>query len=268
MILYPFSFLGDFWEILFLSILTSFVVLLAYKYFSSPAKIKRAKNQVKASIFAIRLYKDFWKVILGSFFKSLLYVMKYFALNFGVIIIILPLLVPLFVQMDVRYGMRAFKAGEEIVIKAGFSQDPKSLEIELLESEHFKPKMNPVFIDAFKDEEKKKPLREVNWKVEAAAAGDTKIRIKVDGKIFEKSLLIGEHKGALSNKKLRDSSISHIEYPVEKVFPEAGELEFIYIQYPGRSVSFLGISMHWILYYLLLTLIIVLAFKKRFGIEF
>ena len=205
--LYPFSFINDFWGILFLSFLTSILVLIVYKYLSSPAKIKEAKDKIKANILAIRLYKDFWKVIAGSFFKSLFYVLKYFALNIGVIIIILPLLAPLFMQMDVRYGMRPFRVGEDIIIKAAFAGNPNELDIKLLESENFKLRMNPVFINAFKDDEKKKPLREVNWKVEAVAEGAGKIRIRVNGEIFEKTLLIGKHNKALSNKKFRNSLI-------------------------------------------------------------
>jgi hypothetical protein len=266
--LYPFSFINDFWGILFLSLLTSLIALIVYKYLSSPTKIKRAKDKIKANILAIRLYKDLWKVIAGSFLKSLFYTMKYFALNIGVIIIILPVLLPLFVQMDVRYGMRPFQVGEEIIIKAAFSQDPNELNIQLLESENFKPKMNPVFINAFKDEEKSKPLREVNWKVEATGEGAAKIRIKVNGKVFEKTLLVGEHKKTLSAKKLAASSIEHFIYPVEDLFPENSELKYIYINYPGKDISFLGMEIHWLIYYLLLVLILVLALRKRFGVEF
>lgn len=267
-ILYPFNLIGDFWGIFFLSVITSFIVLLGYKYFSSPRMIRKAKDMIKANIFAIRLYKDFWRVIIGSFFKSLFYILKYFALNLGTLVIILPLLFPLFVQMDVRYGMRPFQPGEEIVIKTSFSQNPYDLDIKLLDSEYFMPKMNPVFINAYKDGDRQEPLREVNWKVEAKAAGNGGIKIKVNGRVFEKSLLIGSKKEALSNKKSRDSSLEHFIYPVERLLAEKGELEYIYVNYPGKSVSCLGIHTHWLVYYLILVLIIVLALKRRFGVEF
>lgn len=266
--LYPFSFINEFWGILFLSILTSIIALIVYKYVSSPSKIKKAKNKIKANILAIRLYKDFWKVIAGSFFKSLLYVLKYFTLNIGVIIIILPLLLPMFVQMDVRYGMRPFQVGEDIVIKAAFSKNPNDLDIQLLENVNFKPLMNPVFIDAFKDEENKKPLQEVNWKVKVTGHGATKIKIKVNDQVFEKTLLTGKQKKAFSNKKFSASSIEHFIYPVEELFPENDTLKYIYINYPGKNISFLGLGIHWLIYYLLLVLIFVLALRKRFGVEF
>jgi hypothetical protein len=170
--------------------------------------------------------------------------------------------------MDVRYGMRPFRVGEEIIIKAAFNRDPNSMAVGLLDSKHLKPKMNPVFINAFKDEEKKKPMMEVDWKVEAVETGVTAIRIKVNDKTFGKTLVIGKYKRALSNKKFAASTAEHFIYPVEDLFTGQGELKYVYINYPGKSVSFLGLKTHWLVYYLVLTLIIVLALRKKFGVEF
>jgi len=268
-LLYPFGFINEFWGILFLSALMSLVVLLIYKYISSPRLIKDTKNKIKGNILAIRIYKDFWKVIVISFFKSLFYTFKYFILNFGPVLLIVPILFPAFVQMDVRYGMRPYHVGEEIVIKTEFSQDPNELEVQLLDNGYFKPKMNPVFINSYKQlEERKDPIQEVNWKVEAAQEGIAKIEIKVNDKVFEKSLVIGAFRGALSNKKYKDSSLGHFIYPAEGLLTEADTLEDIYIQYPGKSVSFAGIRTHWLIFNLVLVVIIVLAFRKKFGVEF
>lgn len=270
-LMYPFGFINEFWGILFLSILMSLVVLVIYKYISSPRLIKDTKNKIKGNILAIRIYKDFWKIIVSSFFKSLFYTFKYFILNFGPVLLIIPILFPAFVQMDVRYGMRPYQVGEEIVIKTEFSQDPNELDVRLLDNGYFKPKMNPVFINSYKEiEDRKEPIQEVNWKVEAAQQGIAKIEIKVNDRVFEKSLVIGmgDFRGALSNKKYRDSSLGHFIYPSESVMSEADTLENIYIQYPGKSVSFAGIRTQWWVFNIVLVVIIVLAFRKKFGVEF
>jgi hypothetical protein len=270
-LLYPFSFINEFWGILFLSVLMSFVVLYIYKWVSSPKAIKNTKNQIKSSILAIRLYKDLWKVIVASFFKSLYYTFKYFTLNFGPVLLIIPILFPAFVQMDIRYGLEPFQVGDEIVIKAAFEHNPFDLNIKLMENEHFKPKMNPVFINAHIQEEEgdeKVPIKEVNWKVETLKTGVTVIRIKVGDKIFEKRLVIGATRDALSNKKMKDSALGHFIYPAEPLLPGQGEVGHIYISYPGGTISFAGISMHWLIWNLILVVLVVLALKNRFGIEF
>jgi hypothetical protein len=167
--------------------------------------------------------------------------------------------------------MRPYHIGEEIVIKTEFSQDPNELEVQLLDNGYFKPKMNPVFINSYKKlEERKDPIQEVNWKVEAAQEGVAKIEIKVNDKVFEKSLVIGigDFRGALSNKKYKDSSLGHFIYPAEGLLSESDKLKNIYIQYPDKSVSFAGIRTQWWVFNIVLVVIIVLAFRKKFGVEF
>jgi hypothetical protein len=237
----------------------SFVVLYIYKWVSSPTGIKSTKNQIKANILAIRLYKDLWKVIVSSFFKSLYYTFKYFILNFGPVLLIIPILFPAFAQMDARYGLKPFQIEDEIILKAKFAHDIKGMTIELQENPHFKLKMNPVFI---------KSLKEVNWKLEVAKEGITEIQVKVGDRIFEKKLVLGKFRGALSNKMLNKSSWSHFLYPVDPLLPQDGEVVELSVHYPGKDISFLGIEMNWLIWNLILVVLVVLAFKNRFGIEF
>ena len=258
-ILYPFAFLPDFWGILFLTIVVSLVVLVVYKYVSSPAKIKETKDRIKANILAIRLYKDFWRVIGASFLKSLAYTGKYFFLNFGPILFIIPILFPVLAQMDARYGMRSFEKGETFALSARFGQDVRQLKIELLANDVVKPTMNPVFINAYEDEERTKPVREVNWKLETVAEGRTDLQIKVDGQVFSKSLVVGSYRGALSNKKFRLSNIQHFLYPVEKRLDGAVYLEEVSLRYPGKNVMVFGLPIHWLLLHLVLVVFIVLG---------
>jgi hypothetical protein len=257
--LWPLQKLPPFWGIFFLSLLTSLFVLSVYRAVSSPKKVKDTKNQIKAHILAIRLYRDFWKIIVVSFFKSLYYTGKYFVLNLVPLFLVFPLLFLLFVQMDVRYGMRPFRVNEDIVVKAGFSQDIGTLNVELQANSHFQVRMNPVFINS---------LREVNWKLRASQNGASAIAIYVNGTTVRKNLLIGESVPALSNKKMAISSWAHFIYPVEKLLAPTPALKYISLQYPSRSIGFLGIHGHWLFYYLVLTTIIALALKNKFGVEF
>jgi hypothetical protein len=257
--LYPFSFINEFWGILFLSILMSFVVLWIYKWVSSPHLIRAAKDQIKANIMAIRLYKDSGIVIILSFFKSLLYTFKYFGLNFLPLFVIIPILFPLFVQMDIRYGIQPFRPGDEMAIKVKLNKDLRGLNVQLLEDEHYKPKMSPVFIKA---------LKEADWKLEALEPGAIQVKIKVGDRIYEKNVWIGKSRAALSNLKLRVSSLEHFISPAESLLPGSGDVDSIYIRHPGREITFAGITTHWLVYNLILVIIVVLAFKNRFGIEF
>jgi hypothetical protein len=272
LLLSPLAKLPPFWGILLLSLLTSLFVLVVYRAVSSPAKVRETKDRIKANILAIRLYRDFWKTIVASFFKSLYYTAKYFALNLGPVLLVLPLLFLLFVQMDIRYGMRPFRPGEEIVVKARFDRDLAGLDAGVRPDPHFRALMNPVYITA---------LREVDWKLRAGEKGSTAIAITVDGATASKNLVIGDElpaqrlgrrslggPPALSNRRLAASSLANFIYPAEKPLEPGTPLRSVAIEYPARSISFLGIRTHWLVWYLVLTMVIALALKNRFGVEF
>ncbi len=267
-ILSPFNGVNDFWPVLFLSIVLSFIILYILKYISFPKKIVESKEKIKANIFAIRIYKDFWKVILSSFFKSLFHTFKYFVFNLAPFLIIIPLLLPVFSQMETRYGIRPFNPGETIILKANFDNDYKGYKISLVKNEFVKTVMNPVFINAWKDEEKTKPIRVANWKLEAVKNGKTDLKIMIDNEVFSKNLMIGESKASLSDMKYKVSNFGHFLYPAEKLIKNNDILSSIEIHYPGKLIKFLGFKMHWILWNLIIVMVLILAFRKKFGVEF
>jgi len=80
--------------------------------------------------------------------------------------------------------------------------------------------------------------------------------------------MIGKSKLPLSNRKYMNSSFNHFFYPAEELIEENDLLSVIKISYPGKLVSFLGIKMHWILWNLIVVMVLILAFRKRFGVEF
>ncbi|MBN2345443.1 MAG: hypothetical protein JXO51_03565 [Candidatus Aminicenantes bacterium] len=259
LLLAPFAKLPPFWGILFLSLLTSLFVLVVYRAVSSPLKVKETKDRIKANILSIRIYRDFWRSIVSSFFRSVFYTGKYFVLNLGPLLLVLPLLFLLFVQMDIRYGMRPFRPGEAITVKARFAGDIAAVEAALEPNDHFRALMNPVYVDS---------LREVDWKLKAGREGSTFATITVDGAAVSKNLVIGNGLPALSNRKMAASSLEHFIYPAEKLLEAPTAVRSISVRYPPRSISFLGIRTHWLVWYLLLTFAIALALKNRFGVEF
>ena len=267
-VLSPFNGVNDFWPVLILSVILSFIILYILKYISFPKKIVESKDKIKANIFAIRIYKDFWKVIITSFFKSLFHTFRYFVFNLAPFLIIIPLLLPVFSQMEVRYGMRPYDPGETLILKADLVKNYQKKEISLEENELVEPVMRPVFINAWMDEEKTKPVSVVNWKLKTVKEGKTDLGIRIGDRVFSKSIIVGNSKEPLSNRKYRNSNFNHFFYPVEELIESNDVLKSVKISYPGKLVSFLGIKMHWILWNLLIVLILILAFRKRFGVEF
>ncbi len=264
-ILYPFSFLNPFWAVFFLSFVSSIVVLIIYKAVSSPDKIKDAKDKIKGHILAIRIYRDHWKVLLLSFFKSLFYTLKYFTLNFFPIVFILPILFFVFAQMEVRYGYRPFVKGEKAIVKVRLTDDfdLETSDVNLIKSDYVKEKIPPVFVYA---------LNEVDYVLEINKDSSFVLGFEVNGTKYEKkfSVLpkIGNKSEALGIKTFFVSTPEVFLYPAENKIKDNSDVKYIYTKYPSYRINFLGTRLHWLWHYLLWTLIIVLALKNKFGVEF
>jgi len=262
LILYPFGFVNPFWGVFFLSFISSIIVLIIYSKVSNPDKIKDAKDKIKGYILAIRIYRDHWKVLLISFFKSLLYTIKYFALNFGPILFILPILFFVFAQMEMRYGYRPFHQGETTIVKIKFnnSVDINNLNIKIKNNSPVKIEF-PVYIDA---------LNEIDYKMKVVADKTDFFKITINGKEYKKRVSINKknHSKALGIRKYFVSTPATFLYPSEYEKIDNSDIKSISVKYPSYRINFLGTHWHWLIHYLLWTLIIVLAFKKKFGVEF
>ncbi len=251
-LLFPFRNLPPFWGVLWLSLITSVLVLLVYRWLSFPAQVRRAKDSIKAHILAIRIYRDHPGVIVKSFFAAMGNVLRYFALNLVPLLVLFPLLFFLFVQMEWRYGARPFRPGETALMKVRAQED-----VDVLPSDFYKKELK-VRVRA---------LEEVDFRIRPLKEGIGKVLIQCRGERLEKRLVCGELPTYVVEKRFSGTSWEMLLYPWEK--PMASScVRWISIDYPSRSVSFLGIRAHWLLWYLLLILVFVLPVHKKFGIEF
>jgi hypothetical protein len=251
----------DLLALVLISILAGLAVLYIYRGISSPASIKKSKDQVKAHILAIRLYKDEWRVIVKSFILSLLATARYFAFNMIPLLILLPLLAPLFAQLEIRYGLDPVSPGRVVEIKAAFEDDLDVLEPVLVAADWYRPAMAPVYVYA---------RQEVHWQIELLKPGHHQLKIQTRRGFVEKTLRSGEIDGrlALSSRRHRGGILDGLLYPAESPLPSAAAAMWVEVVYPGRTFPLAGLDVHWIWVHLLVVLLVVLLFKKRFGIEF
>ena len=92
--------------------------------------------------------------------------------------------------------------------------------------------------------------------------------VRRQGVTVSKKVVVGGGQPALSNRRLAASSLAHFIYPAEKLLEAREPIRAVSVQYPPRSVSFLGIRTHWLIWYLIVTFVLALALKNKFGVEF
>ena len=104
------------------------------------------------------------------------------------------------------------------------------------------------------------------WRVRPTRTGSATLRVSLQGSVYEKSLQAGAGFAWLSRQRVR-SVWAWILDPTEKRLP-AGPAERIEVAYPAAALTFAGVTLHWIAWYMLATLIATVFLRRRFGVTF
>ncbi len=236
--------------------------LLVYRWTSNQEGLVRVKNKLAASFFEIRLWND----DIGAIFRAqrdlLWNNLKYIGLN---LVPILWLTIPFALamgQLQGYWGYEPFLPGESRVVRAEVlgeiaSAGRPDLELELPEG--ITLTAPPVW---------SRKAHEMAWQVRAEAPGAYEIALRLGDQTTNKAVTVG--KGALRRSPIRANGnwIDRILYPSEPALDEATGLKRITIDYNDAEVDMGFWSIHWLVPFLLLTIVFAFAIRERMGVTF
>ena len=104
------------------------------------------------------------------------------------------------------------------------------------------------------------------WRVRAMGTEPASVVLRVPGAAFEKSVQCGAGLRYISERRVA-SLLDWLHYPGESRLPVGG-VAWIEVAYPAADIGVLGFSMHWLIWFLIVSSAVMLAFKKRFGVTF
>ncbi|MBL7191726.1 hypothetical protein ISS30_08515 [bacterium] len=261
-IISPFAGLSPFWGLAFISLITGAVMVMIFKYISNQAGIRRTKARIRAYLFEIWLYKHEFSSFIGSIgriFTANLSYMKY-AVS-PMLVMIIPVVL-IMVHLNLNYSFRPLKIGETPLMTVKFT-DAKVLQDTTLKAEA----SGGVNIDGAPVRAMRK--NEVTWRIIAVNPGRHQITIKWENGEVSKRIDIGPGKvQRLSPKKSLESSIlDAFGNPGEKPIPKNTGVEWITLDYPARDLKVLGIKIHWIIVFFVLSVAAGFGLKGVFKVE-
>jgi hypothetical protein len=235
--------------LLLISALTGVAMLLIFKATSNQRAIRRTRDLIRAHMLAMRLFRDDARVVVESQKKVLRTNMTYLRYAVVPIVFILPIVVFIMVQLDLRYGPAPARPGEAVVVKAIFDgavdddvtlAAPPGIVVE-----------TPALRIPYK--------READWRVRPAKAGRFELSLKSKGATYGKELVAGEAGvGRVSSRRV--SGIwSQLMNPGER--PLSGDLKAIEVKYPGRQNKLFGLGVHWVITFFVVSLVAAFALK-------
>jgi hypothetical protein len=268
----PFERLPAWASLLPLSILFTVFALYVFKWTSNQAALDRVKRRIQAGIFEIRLWNDDLRSILRSQIDILGQVAKQLALTLVPLVWMLVPFAIVIPQLQFRYGYAGLAPGErtlvEVNVRAEEGADP-----ERPDPERPDPGLRLEAPDGIEVETEALwiPLeRQVVWRVAARAPGRHQLRVVgADGFETTKSLVVSDAVVRRSPIKVAgDDWWGQIAYPAEAPVPADGPVESIEVAYSEAEVNLLGWRTHWLLAFLVLTIVFAFALRGPLGVTF
>lgn len=260
-LLFPFRELSPWFGMIFVSLITAFLMLWVFKLTSNQAGIRKAKNAIKAHLLELRLFKDNMRISLKAQGRIVRANMSYIACNSKpMLVMILPLLLIL-AQLNLWFGAMPLKPGDEALVKAKVARgtDPLALDIAIEPSPGLTVETPSVRIP---DE------GEISWRIRAARPGPASLTFRLAGRTIVKPVAVGgAPMSRVSTHSVGRSVLKELLYPGERPLPGDTPLVSIEVLYPSGGLPLFGLSVNWLVAYFVLSIIFGFAFKGIFKVE-
>ncbi len=245
-----------------LSIAAGVIMLIAFRYTSNQKAIARAKDEIKANILALKLFKDDLGVMFRCqvrLFWCILRLQRYVLTP--VLIMLLPMLLGL-AQMGLRHQWRPLRPGEPTLIRlttADASESPAAISIE--PNPGLVIEVGPVPGDG-----------QLVWRVRGGEPGRHTLRFHVgdnniEDSIIEKELVVGDTFQRVSPIRASTHWTTQLLYPAERRLPANAEVASIEIVYPALDSIVYG-SDFWMLTFFVISMAAALILKPVFKVRF
>lgn len=249
------------------------VMLLAYKYTSWQSQIGKARDEIKARMLAMRLFKDNLGVTLASQGGVVWSSLKILFLSIPPILVAMIPMVPLLAQLAGRYQFAPLPTGTSTYVRVWLSDEFAATEVK----GEAKLALDPVPGVTVEKFWRSADSTEAWWKIRCDQPGKHTLTVRAGDEAVTKSLPVGEYgsitdaispkrtsfyKGALDNTLMlpwepppqADSPVRAIEISgiMESAAPDV------------LPIPFVG---NWILYFLIVSIVFALIVKPVFNVR-
>jgi hypothetical protein len=244
------------------SLVAAVGMLLVFRATSNQPAIAAVKRRIHAGIFEIRLFNDDLKAMFQAQSDVLRHNLTYLRLSLTPMLWMLVPLLLLIAQLQFYYGYDGLAAGQSAIVK-----------VRLKEGAPPPSGATPaIALEAPRGLRVESPLvwipseREAAWRIGTDASGDYALTVVLDGKSVSKQVRVSDQVGWRTPERLEAGFVNQVLYPAEKPIESDVPIEAITVAYPEREISVLGVGMHWLIAFFVLSLVFAFALKSRFGV--
>jgi len=245
--------------LVWLSLLTGAGMAFVFRATTSPERIRAAKNRFRSYIYEIRIYQDSLRAVSIAFLQSLWSNVLYIRAILPPLLILAIPAILLIYQLDERYGARPLAPGEATVLTVRLpgGADPADIDADLACVPGASVDAGPVRIPG---------AREISWRVRIEKTGTHQATLSIGGASYGVRLVaepayrtIGREKGS--------GPLDAFVHPAMPPLPGGSRIESVRIDYPGASYPLLFRRMHWLVIFIVYTVVGAVAVKFAVGFD-
>jgi uncharacterized membrane protein (DUF106 family) len=257
-LLKPFSGLPPIWGLSVISIITGIVMVIIFKHTSNQAAIRKAKDKIGAYFLEVRLFKDDLGLMLDAqkrILRTNLTYMKYSVIP--MLVMFVPVVLIL-IQLGIRYDRRPLRPGESAIVKLKFSEPIDKLAVSVEPGGGLQLETPLLHIP----EE-----REIDVRVGALEEGEHQLTIVSDNRPLAIPLIVSDGVQRLYSEYRKVSFSSTFLAPGQQPLPSDSQIESIKIVLPKQDLIILGLNIHWLLFFFIVSLVAGYSLKGLFKVE-
>ncbi len=262
------------------SLVIGLVMVVLFGYTSDQKAIGIAKDQLKAHLLAVRLYRDQIPVVMGSYGKILRGTGRYLKLAFMPLLYVIVPITLLMVQIDRYLGQTPLAPNTPFLLTAHLNAQPGR--VRAAESEpNAASSHDALNSDALNNVTLQLPPEItatappvhiaaenlIVWRLSGSKAGKYGVNILANGQTLEKSVFLGSDLPRISTVRLRGQFWNRLFSSAESALPNNSPIDSISVSYPDRNIDVAGYGMNWIWLFFILSMIAGFIFKELLGIQ-
>ncbi len=240
-----------------ISALTGVVMLIAFRHTSNQKAIGKVKDDIKANLLALKLYKDELRVTFLSQVRLLWAILRLqrYVLT-PVLLMALPMLLVL-AQMGIRYQWRPLRSGERTLIKMQSAPGAgKSVNVSLEPHTGLVVEAGPV------------PGGDLMvWRIRGGTPGRHTLQFHAAGETIEKELVVSDLFERVSAVRPGGRWTEQLFHPVERRLATKSAVRSIEIVYPNVQSWVYGAD-YWVVTFFIVSMIVALILAPRFRVRF
>lgn len=237
--------------------LTGLVMLLNFRYTSNQEAITRAKDDIKAHLLAMKLFKEDLRTVVLSQVRLLWAICRLQRYVLTPVVVALFPMSLLLAQMGLRYQWRPAPPGDAVVVNIAVdSEQVDANAIRLVAQDGVDVEAGPVPGGGV-----------VAWRLSGQTPGRYVLVFDVGGERVTKELVIGDGLQRVSALRPGSSWLDRLLHPVERPMDEASGVKAIEIVYPNVDSYICGADW-WVAYFFVVSMATALIFKPVFKVKF